>query len=106
MVFKSVLLVGMVLVLFQSQSCPSGQQKPTTKEPKQTITRPIDQFELHEVRNGPLMTTALLNRRTGRVWIWTKLTDSKKTGGPDSAFIEEAVIPRPVPIVNFEDLPK
>jgi hypothetical protein len=104
--FKSVLLAGMALVLLQAQSCPNRQQKPTTPEPKQTIIRPLHEFELHEVRNGPLITTALLDRRTGRVWIWTKFAGAKKIGLPESAFVEEKVIPQPVPTVNFEDLPK
>ena len=104
--FKSVLLAGMVLFLLQAQSCQNGQQKPTAEQPKQTTIRPIDEFDLHEVRNGTVITTALLNRRTGRVWIWTKVTDAQKTGGPESAFLEETIIPKPVETVNFDDLPK
>ena len=105
MKYKVPLLVAMALVLFQGKTC-SYQQKEPAAEARQKIVKPEHEFELHQVRNGPLMTTALLDRKTGRVWIWTKITDAKKVGGPESAFVEEEVIPQPVPTVEFEDLPK
>jgi len=52
------------------------------------------------------MTTALLDRKTGRVWVWIKITDAKKHGGPESEFVEEPVVPQPTQTVNFQDLAK
>lgn len=105
--FKPFLVATIAFLLLQAQSCGNEQHKPTPEaKPTQAIIKPENEFELHEVRNGTLITTALLDRKTGRVWIWTKFTDAKKLGGPDSAFMEEQVVPRPVPTVRFQDLPK
>jgi hypothetical protein len=32
---------------------------------------PWNRFELHEIRNGPVISTALLDKQTGRVWVVT-----------------------------------
>jgi hypothetical protein len=48
-----------------------------------------DRFDIHEIRNGPVMTSALFDRRTGKVWIWSK----GKNG--NTSFFQEDVIPEP-----------
>ena len=48
-----------------------------------------DRFEIRDLRNGPVVSTALVDRKSGRVWVW-------KTGAKESsAFFEEDVIPKP-----------
>jgi hypothetical protein len=54
-----------------------------------------NRYELREVRNGALSTTALLDTRRGRVWIWTKLTDKNGAATGRSGFFEEEVSPDP-----------
>jgi|HubBroStandDraft_4_1064222.scaffolds.fasta_scaffold231736_2 hypothetical protein len=56
---------------------------------------PTDRYELRELRNGAVSTSAMIDKKTGKVWIWTNLTDNngKKTG--KSAFLSEEVIPEP-----------
>jgi hypothetical protein len=36
---------------------------------EQRSSAPASRFELHEVRNGTVVTTALLDNQTGRVWV-------------------------------------
>jgi hypothetical protein len=53
-----------------------------------------DRYELREIRNGPLSTSAMIDKKTGRVWVWTEVTNNgKKTGR--TAFLSEDVIPEP-----------
>jgi len=58
-------------------------------EPTRDAARPSDRFELREVRNGSLATTAMIDKRSGRIWIWTKYSDGR------SGFLEEDVTPQP-----------
>jgi hypothetical protein len=61
------------------------------QEPKQTL---LDRYELRELRNGTLSTSAILDKQTGEVWVWTNITrDGKETG--KSAFVAEEVSPPP-----------
>jgi hypothetical protein len=46
-------------------------------------------YELRDVHNGSTSTSAIFDRRTGRVWIWTNLTG--KSGKSESAFVAEDV---------------
>jgi hypothetical protein len=56
---------------------------------------PADRYDLRELRNGTVSTAAIIDKKTGRVWIWTNIIDNngKKTG--KSAFLSEEVIPEP-----------
>lgn len=49
-----------------------------------------DRYELRDIRNGNLVTSAIFDKKTGRVWVWTTLTgkNGQKTG---SAFVSEDV---------------
>jgi hypothetical protein len=51
-------------------------------------------YDLHDLRNGNVATSAILDRQTGRVWIWSSITDRKgvKT---KSEFVEEELSPSP-----------
>jgi hypothetical protein len=51
-------------------------------------------YDMHDLRNGNVATSEILDRKTGRVWIWTTMTDSKgvKT---KTEFIEEDLVPNP-----------
>jgi hypothetical protein len=52
-----------------------------------------ERYDLHDLRNGSLATSAILDRKTGRVWIWSKCSDCK---GPEkSSFVEEKLVPTP-----------
>jgi len=46
------------------------------QRPEEESNRAL-RYELHDMRNGPLTSTALLDRQTGRVWVWTETTDKK-----------------------------
>ncbi len=48
----------------------------------------LDRYELHDVRNGNVVTSALLDKQTGKVWI-------RSTGKSGSAFMAEDVLPPP-----------
>lgn len=64
------------------------------KTGKAAREEPTDRYELREIRNGPLSTSAIIDKKTGKVWIWTEVTNNgKKTG--KSAFLSEDVIPEP-----------
>jgi hypothetical protein len=51
-------------------------------------------YDLHDLRNGNVATSAILDRKTGRVWVWTAITDSRgvKT---KTEFTEEDLVPTP-----------
>lgn len=68
------------------QKQPETANGPAKAEPTENHNR----FELRDVRNGNTITSAIFDKQTGRVWVWTVLTgkDGKKTG---SAFISEDV---------------
>lgn len=51
--------------------------------------RTSDRYEVRDIRNGAVTTTALIDKRTGRVWVWTKLSNGQ------TEFLEEEVTPRP-----------
>lgn len=53
-----------------------------------------DRYELRELHNGPLSTSALLDKRTGKIWVWKEMTmNGKKTGSTE--FASETVTPEP-----------
>jgi hypothetical protein len=53
-----------------------------------------DRYDLRELHNGALSTSAMIDKKTGKVWIWTSLTENgKKTG--KTAFLSEEVVPEP-----------
>jgi hypothetical protein len=58
--------------------------------------RPSDgeRYELRDLRIGTDMRTGMIDRRSGRVWIWTQYRDQKGnyTG---SSFLEEEETPKP-----------
>jgi hypothetical protein len=43
------------------------EAKLQAQEQRQSV--PPNRFELHELRNGPVITTGLLDKQTGRVWM-------------------------------------
>ena len=52
-----------------------------------------NRYDLHDLRNGNIATSAILDRKTGRVWIWSKCSDCK---GPEKSFFsEEQLVPSP-----------
>lgn len=51
-------------------------------------------YELHEMRNGSLTSTALVDRQTGKVWVWTEMTDAKGRKAGDR-LIQVEVSPPP-----------
>lgn len=60
-----------------------------------------NRYDPREVRNGSIATTAIFDKQTGQVWVWTELTEKngKKTGR--SAFVAEDVLstsisPKPI----------
>ncbi len=63
----------------------------TANLPKPEMT---ERYELRELRNGGLSTSALLDKKTGKVWVWTELTEHGKKVGK-SAFLSEDVVPEP-----------
>ncbi len=71
----------------EDQRWPVGSQK------QKAIL--LDRYELRDLHNGSLSTSAILDKQTGKVWVWTNLTrdDGKLTG--KSAFISEEVSPPP-----------
>lgn len=57
-------------------------------------TGATDRYDLRELRNGALSTSAIIDKKTGKVWVWTEITSNgKKTG--KTAFLSEEVIPEP-----------
>jgi hypothetical protein len=52
-----------------------------------------NRYDLREVRNGALTTTALIDKKSGRVWLWTDYHD--KLGNKSSGFLEEDETPKP-----------
>ncbi len=54
-----------------------------------------DRYELKDLHNGPTSTTALIDRRTGRVWVWTNFTDNKGQKTGKTEFLSEDVVPDP-----------
>jgi hypothetical protein len=52
-----------------------------------------NRYDLREVRNGALTTTGLINKKSGRVWLWTDYHD--KLGNKSSGFLEEEETPKP-----------
>jgi hypothetical protein len=54
-----------------------------------------DRYDLRELHNGVLSTSAMIDKKTGKVWIWTNITDNngKKTG--KTAFLSEEAIAEP-----------
>jgi hypothetical protein len=58
-------------------------------------TSDVNRYDLHDLHNGNLLTAAILDRQTGRVWIWTSLTDNKGAKTGKSAFLEEKLVPNP-----------
>ncbi len=62
---------------------------------KAAKAEPTDRYDLRELHNGAVSTSAMIDRKTGKVWIWTNLMDNngKKTG--KSAFLSEEVVPEP-----------
>jgi hypothetical protein len=48
-----------------------------------------DRYELRDVRNGPVVTTGIIDRRSGQIWIWTKGPNGK------TYFLQEDMIPEP-----------
>ena len=52
-------------------------------------------YDLHDLRNGNIATSAILDRKTGRVWIWTKCSDCKGLEQGSSRFSEEKLVPNP-----------
>jgi hypothetical protein len=59
------------------------------------MTESADRFQLNELHNGPVSTSAVLDKKTGRIWVWTNVTDQggKKTG--KTLFLSEDVTPEP-----------
>ena len=55
----------------------------------------MSRYDVHDLRNGNVATSAILDRHTGKVWIWTNLTDDKGAKTGKSAFVEEDVVPKP-----------
>ncbi len=55
--------------------------------PKKSV--PADRYELHDLRNGNVATSALIDRQTGKVWVWST------SGKGVTHFISEDVIPSP-----------
>ena len=48
-----------------------------------------DRFDLRDLHNGPVSTSAIIDRKTGKVWVWER----DKDGG--TVFMSEHVIPEP-----------
>jgi hypothetical protein len=62
---------------------------PDDKRPGLASTKAnADRYELHDVRNGTVVSSAIFDRQTGRVWVWTNM---KGKNGAESAFIAEDV---------------
>ena len=48
----------------------------SASRPFNTTAQSMDtgRYELHDIRNGKVATSAMVDRQTGRVWIWTTVT--------------------------------
>jgi hypothetical protein len=79
-----------------SEACIHLQAETKSDAPSESPAAPVDQsrFEIHDVRNGNLATSAILDKKTGRVWLWTSVTNERgvKT---KSEFEEEKLDPSP-----------
>ncbi len=71
-----------------SQSKPEPQPAPAPKE----LQVPL-RYELHEIRNGGFLGTALLDKKTGR--IWTLSNNTKGGHVSDPMFSEVPIYPQP-----------
>jgi hypothetical protein len=58
----------------------------STRKPSAVIS---DRYDIHDVRNGNVVSTALVDRRTGRVWVW------RSGKGGRTRFVEEEISPEP-----------
>jgi hypothetical protein len=75
------------------------QDKPVDAE---SFKANADRYELRDVRNGNVVTSAILDRQTGRVWVWT---NTKGKNGNESSFMAENVysyVQSPKPDPNAE----
>jgi hypothetical protein len=70
------------------------------QEEGQSTRADLDRYELRDVRNGNVITSAIFDRQTGRVWVWTSVKG--KNGSDESYFMAEEVLsytrsPKPDP---------
>ena len=63
-------------------------------EPSAGERADASRYDLHDLRNGNIATSAILDRKTGRVWVWTSVTNSKGEKAK-SEFVEEDLVPSP-----------
>jgi hypothetical protein len=76
------------------------ERERTSSESREQTGRIPDQvpsagrFELRDVRNGPLFTTAMIDTKSGRVWVWIQYHD-KNGKETSSGFLEEDITPKP-----------
>jgi hypothetical protein len=50
----------------------------------------VDRYEVKDVRNGAALESAILDKKTGKVWVWR---EDKNTG--TSTFVSEELVPEP-----------
>lgn len=62
---------------------------PPDKRTEAESPKAADRFDLRDVRNGNVVTSAIFDRQTGRVWVWTNIKG--KNGNNESAFMAEDV---------------
>jgi hypothetical protein len=54
-----------------------------------------NRYELHDLHNGPISTSAIIDKKSGKVWVWTTLTDNRGKQTGKSYFASEEVSPEP-----------
>ena len=75
----------------------SATDTASAAEERQEQLSPTDRYDLRDLHNGMKTTTAILDKRTGRVWIWTELTDNKGKSTGETAFVGEQTLGSPIP---------
>jgi hypothetical protein len=67
---------------------PDGTLPQVKRADAESSKANADRYELRDVRNGNIATSAILDRQTGRVWVWT---NTKGKNGNESSFVAENV---------------
>src|SRR5262245_47274230 len=99
MTCRPLLLLGLVSLSAAGCAVPVPSTTTQSAGPPRELTIPVDaggaqyRYELHEIKNGTYIGTALLDRKTGR--IWTLGSESKNGHVTDVMFSEVVVYPKP-----------
>lgn len=71
---------ALLLMAVLQPSCGTNPWTPTESRPSEARTQDSQRFELHDLRSGSVVTTMLLDRKTGRVWEYVGSTGAEKHG--------------------------